>query len=298
MSNRHHRALVVEDEAEAAADLVEVLQTCGCESVVVTNRHDALIQLRSTEFCLIVLDLQIGSEPDSIRGRVENGKAVLADARRRFPARTDATHALPIIVVSGFARETEAAVEAMREGASDVVQKLSTPQEKVDRIVAVLERSGRTSHGRCDELSRAAIGSLPPRELTLSIPADRDGRRFVVMLGARSTALPVASLKVLLHLVKARLSTGFVHKIDLGGSADRGFKAISVLRNELKPAYSGDLKTLIANDYQGGYRLADDVSVGAVNVEVLEALGDKEIAKLAREIRSLLNGKAKSDGNS
>jgi CheY-like chemotaxis protein len=298
MSDPSHLALVVEDEPEAAADLVEILRTCGCEAVVATNRRDALVQLASAVFCIVLLDLEIGSEPDSIRGRVANGKEVLNETRRRFPEREGTTHALPIIVISGFAAETEAAVAAMRDGASDVVQKLSSAKDKADRIYAALEHAGRTSHRRCQELLSATKPMATSGMLTLSIPAEREGRRVLVMLGGRRAAITLSSLKILLHLVKARLGTGVVHKIDLGGSADRGFKAISVLRNDLKQAYSGDPKLLITNDQQGGYAFADIVSIEDVNAEKLALLDNRQITNLAREIRNLLNEKQESDGKS
>lgn len=285
----------MEDELEAAADLVEILKTCGCEAVVTTNRRDALDQLASTSFCIILLDLQIGSEPDSIRGRVENGKAILEEARRSFPDRAGATHALPIVVISGFAAETEAAVAAMRDGASDVVQKLWSAKDKADRIYAALERAGRTSHRSCQTLLSTANAASAPEALTLSISGERNARRVLVTLGDRRTSITKASLRVLLHLVRARLTTGLVHKVDLGGSADRGFKAISNLRNELRPACD-DTKFLITNDHQGGYGLADNVTIGEVNAERLGLLDDRLITRLAVEIRSLLAQKQKSAG--
>ena len=130
----------------------------------------------------------------------------------------------------------------------------------------------------------------------LAIPADRDGRRAVVKLSERPAPITMASLKVLLQLVQARLSTGQVHKLDLGGRDDRGFKAIAVLRNELKPAYAGDMKELIANDQNGNYWLADTVSIGQLDVERLRAFGNSTITTLASKIRSLLEAKEKFPG--
>lgn len=287
MSRQPHRALVVEDEREAAADLVDVLETCGCETVVATNRYDALVQLASSTFCIILLDLEIGSEPDSIRGRVENGKAVLEEARRRFPER-GSTGALPIIVISAHATEMEAGLAAMRDGASDVVQKLWSAKEKADRIYEALERTGRTSHARCQEFLRSAAPTSRPDGLVLSIPADREGQRARIRISERPAPITMASLRVLLQLVEARLQKGRVNKLDLGGRDDRGFKAISVLRNELKPAYAGDMKALIVNDQKGNYWLAETVSIGEVNAEGLRAFGESKITALADKIRSLL----------
>lgn len=290
-----HQALIVEDEPEMAADLVKILKACGCEAEIATNRQDALALLTSSTFCLILLDLEIGSEPGSIRGRVENGRAVLEEARRRFPERIGTHAALPIIVISAHATETDAAVAAMRDGASDVVQKLWEAKKKAERIYAALENSGRTSHARCQELLRAAAPASHIDGLVLAIPADRDGRRALVTLSERVAPLPMASLKLLLQLVEARLSTGDgrVHKLDLGGRSDRGLKAISDLRNDLKPAFAGDTKLLIANDQAGNYWLAESVAIGEVNAERLSAFGDSRIAELAAKICNLLAAKEK-----
>jgi CheY-like chemotaxis protein len=295
MNRQPHRALVVEDEREAAADLVDVLKTCGCETVIATNRHDALLQLASTTFCIVLLDLEIGSEPDSIRGRVENGKAVLEEARRRFPER-GSTGALPIIVISAHATDMEAALAAMRDGASDVVQKLWSAKEKADRIYAALERTGRTSHARCQTLLRNAEPANRPDGLVLTIPADREGQRAVVALSGRRAPLTMASLKILLRLVEARLSIGKVNKLDLGGRADRGFKAIAVLRDELRVAYAGDMKLLVVNDQKKHYWLAESVTIGEVNEERLRMFDDAKVSESARKIRNLLAQKEKFPG--
>jgi len=290
MTLQPHQALVVEDDLEMAHDLVQILKTCGCEAVIATNRHDALAHLTSGTFCLILLDLEIGTEPGSIRGRVENGRAVLEEARRRFPERIGKHPVLPIIVISAHATETDDAVAAMREGASDVVQKLWKANKKTERIYAALEASGRTSHARCQEILRAAVPASQLEGLVLSIPGDRDGRRALVTLNGRAAPLPMASLKLLLQLVEARLSPGdgHIHKLDLGGRSDRGFKAISDLRNELKPAFAGDTKLLIVNDQAGNYGLAESVSIGEVNAERLSTFGNSTVATLGKKIRNLL----------
>jgi CheY-like chemotaxis protein len=291
-----HRALIVEDEAEAAADLVEVARTCGCEGVIATNRRDASAKLDQAAFCIILLDLQIKAEPDSIRGHFEHGKLFLREARGRYPQLFGAKHSLPIVVLSGFASETEAAVAVMRDGASDVVQKLSTREYKADRIHEALEAAGRTSHRACEELSGALAPVNTVNELTLSIPGEQEGRRVVVRLGQRRAKLTHGALKVLLHLVKARLSDSLVHKIDLGARNDQGFRGVSILRNELGKAYDGDEKELVTNDQRGSYGLADRVKVGQVDTEKLERLGDQEITKLAHEIRRLSAPVEKSAG--
>jgi CheY-like chemotaxis protein len=57
--NRSHLALTVEDDAETADDLREILDSLDCGSVTVSNAEDALRELQKKSFCLILLDLQI-----------------------------------------------------------------------------------------------------------------------------------------------------------------------------------------------------------------------------------------------
>jgi CheY-like chemotaxis protein len=282
-----HRALVVEDESDATNDLVEILKACGCECEVATNGCDALQALERSQFCIILLDLQIKAEAGSILGHTEHGNVFLREARARNVQHDGTSYLLPIVVVSGYASEVDAAVAAMRDGASDVIQKLSSGRDKSEKIRRALELAGRTSHEACGKLSAVTPATKLSDVLILDIPAEVDGQRVVVRLGGRQAKLTHAALKVLLHLVKGRLSSTRVHKVDLGARADRGFRGVSVLRQELAFAYDGDSKDIVINDQRGCYYLSDKVAVGQVDTAMLERLGDGQVAKLAREIRHL-----------
>ena len=109
-----HIALVVEDDSETAEDLVQILESIGCASVVVDNAEDAEKQLQEKSFCLVLLDLQIKSKPDSIKGHVEHGKSVLRTIRARHNEHKGNCYSLPVLIVSGFAREADIAVEVMK----------------------------------------------------------------------------------------------------------------------------------------------------------------------------------------
>jgi hypothetical protein len=184
----------------------------------------------------------------------------------------------------------------MRDGASDVVQKLSPREHKADRIHEALEASGRTSHRVCEELSSTYGRVNASNALTLSIPGEQDGRRVVVCLGVRRAKLTHSALRILLHLVKAHLSGSLVHKTDLGSRNEQGFRGVSALRSELSAAYDGDLKKLVTNDQRGSYGLAAHVTIGPVETEQLERIGDHKITKLAREIRRAFTDLQESAG--
>jgi DNA-binding response OmpR family regulator len=291
MTQQRHRALIVEDDLELAGDLRDILTACGCDSEITTNRQDAMAQIEKATFCILILDLQIKAEPDSSRAHAEHGKQLLKDARARSPQMSGVRYSLPIVILSGFASEREVAIELMREGASDVVQKLSTAEFKADRIHKALEESGRTSHRVCQDRHAEQLTAL-----TLSIPGVQDGRRVVVRIGQRQAKLTHGSLKVLLQLIKGRLSGSMVHKNELGARSEQGFRGVSVLREQLAAAHEGDGRELVTNDQRGSYALADHLTIGEVATAQLERIGNHQVSKLAREIQRLFGHIAESAG--
>jgi len=293
--NERHVALIVEDDKETALDLRQILRSCDCDSVVVDNHHDALAALQNKSFCFVLLDLQIKSEVESIKGHIDHGKALLRKIREKYGDHHGTAFWLPVIIVSGFAREVDEAVDVMKDGASDVIQKPLENRQVAQHVRRALEASGRKMHERCQQLPPAQTLNLT-NGLLITIPGDRIKRRTRVAIASRSVELPDASLKVLLHLMIARRKGRQVHKIDLGATADQGFKGISTLRNELKPVLGGI--DIIKNDYHGNYSLVDDVTIGECAVDNLLKIGDQTISELARQLRFRKSRrKKKSDGN-
>jgi DNA-binding response OmpR family regulator len=284
-----HRALIVEDDVPTAEDLVEVVRALDCESVVVDNKADAIAALEREAFCFALFDLQIKVHRDSIRGSVEAGQGLVREARRLYPAHAGAggCHQMPILVVSGHAREAAEAVAVMKDGADDVIQKPLDARHVSEGIRHALLRSGRSSHDACAAMVRA-YG--PSGALVVAFPANRVGRRTRIVIGGKALNLTDGMLRILLELVVARLSDRAVHKIDLGATDDQGFKGISELRKELKPALGEDAD-IIANDYQGNYRISAPIVLGECQVERLVAIGDQRITALAKQLRALKDRK-------
>jgi DNA-binding response OmpR family regulator len=280
-----HVGLIVEDDPAMAEDLAEVLRSLDCELVAVDNKRDALAALHDNPVCFILLDLHIKLDSESIRGHFEHGRSLLREMRAMYSDHTGAGYSLPIVVVSGHAREVETAVEVMRDGADHVIQKPIKGGAVSDAVKACLERSGRATHELCAAVT--ARDADPAQGLVLAIPGTRTGRRTRVMLGTRSADLPNRSLRVLLHLVIAKLSGRSVHKTELGGRDDQGFKGISELRDDLKPALA-DGTNIIANLYHGYYRLTDQVVIGPCDIAALVAVDEAPITELARELERLL----------
>jgi len=278
-----HSVLIVEDNPETAEDLVDIVSSLDCTSVVVDNRDDALHRLQSQSFCFLLLDLQIKGKGDSIKSDVIHGKAVLREARQRHGDHHGPVFRWPVLVVSGYAREGVEAVDVMKDGASDIIYKPINGQQVSERIRSALEKSGRESHKQCRDASPAG-DPKPELGIVIAIPGDRVGRRTRVTVGSASVRLTNEALTVLLHLIVTHRRGVHVNKRDMGGAKDQGFKGVSRLREQLAPALVRDI---IDSHYYGEYGFTNEVTIGECAVDKLEAIGDAKISGLARQLRQV-----------
>jgi DNA-binding response OmpR family regulator len=278
-----HIALVVEDDRETAEDLSEILRSIDCDSAVVDNVDDALVALQNKSFCLVLLDLQIKSAADSIKGHVEYGKALLRKIRQKHGDHNGVTFWLPVLIVSGFAREFDEAVDVMKHGASDVIRKPFVSRQVSEGIRQALQASGRLTHDGCHEPPKQGLNVEDG--VVIAIPGDRIGRRTRVIVASKPVDLTDASLRILMHLMVAKRKQEMVNKIDLGATAGQGFKGISIVRNELKQVLGG--ANIIKNHYHGNYSFVDYVTIGECAVDRLLKIGDTTISHLAAQLQHL-----------
>jgi DNA-binding response OmpR family regulator len=291
-----HLALIVEDDSATAEDLAEILRSMSCDSRIASNKHDAVALLRNNAFCIILLDLEIKSEPDSIKGHIAHGSSLLREIRQEHTDHPGLWYRLPILIVSGFAREVDAAVQIMQDGADGVIQKPFKTREVSEAIRRALKRSGRATHDLCGEKPTPPAADANT-SVVLTISGDRVRRRTRVMVGSRPIMLTNGSLWLLLQLMVAHEQQRAVHKRELGARDHQGFKGVSVLREAIRPAL-GEGVDIIGNDYNGNYCLTDAVTVGDCNTDKLASIGDARISELARTLRRLLDARhQKSDGN-
>jgi DNA-binding response OmpR family regulator len=279
--NERHLALVVEDHRETAHDLCEILRSIECDSVIVDNAADALVALQSKSFCLILLDLQIKSATDSIKGHVEHGKALLRRIREKHVEHNGIAFWLPVLVVSGFAREVNEAVDIMKDGATDVIQKPFDSRQVSEAIRKAFGASGRQTHAGCQEPPRTQRLNVK-NGIVIAIPGDRTRHRTRITIASKPLDLTDASLKVLLHLMIGQVNGEPVHKTELGAKSDQGFKGISNLRNELRQLL-GDVE-IINNDYHGNYSFIENIEIGQCAVDKLQKIGDRTISELAIQL--------------
>ena len=165
MSARHV-ALIVEDEPEMAAELADLLDSFGHDHRHAATKAEALELLGEGGLCYVLLDLQIKARAESMKPRVEAGMSLLREIRRRYPARSadgggHDLHLLPVLAVSGKAKEHEDVVAALQLGADDFVRK---PLGLDDRglgpkIRRCLSLSGRSDHAACDAVT---VPAVPP----------------------------------------------------------------------------------------------------------------------------------------
>jgi len=140
------RVLVVDDAADYATILTEVLKPHGIEVVVAGSVEQALVLLQSERIDLVVTDLNLPGA---------SGIDLIREVRRR-------DELLPIILVTGSG-SVHHAVEALKEGANDYLQK---PLDPV-RLIA---------------LTRELLSSDGVKETEEGV--DGDGVAFEGMLGA------------------------------------------------------------------------------------------------------------------
>lgn len=117
------RILIVDDEKNIRLTMSQALQPLGYEIDAAVNGEDALKHLAEKDYGLILLDLKMPGM---------DGLEVL---QRVVDLRPD----IRIILVSAHGT-VENAVEAMKLGAVDFIQKPFAPQELRDAITQVLDR--------------------------------------------------------------------------------------------------------------------------------------------------------------
>jgi DNA-binding NtrC family response regulator len=100
------KILVVDDEASMRFALSEVLKRCGYQVVAAHDGVEALRQLEMVCFDLVISDVKMPHM---------DGIAMLERIRETFPD-------LPVIMITAFGT-VDKAVEAMKKGASDFIQK-------------------------------------------------------------------------------------------------------------------------------------------------------------------------------
>lgn len=114
--------LIIDDELSLRLTLKRILEHAGCQTTDVVNGEQAIALLAHCPFDLVILDIHL---PD------KDGLQVLGDIRTRCPR-------LPVIMLTGHG-SLESAVESLRLGAVDYLQKPIDPEIIVARVRILLD---------------------------------------------------------------------------------------------------------------------------------------------------------------
>lgn len=137
--------LIVDDEKNIRLTLSQSLASLDLPVRMAVNGEEALQKLQEEEFGLILLDLRMPGM---------DGMDVLSRVRERWPK-------VRVIVITAHGT-IESAVEALKLGAVDFIQKPFSPGEIRDLVTRVLEREALEDDGTADyhrliELSKRHI---------------------------------------------------------------------------------------------------------------------------------------------
>jgi DNA-binding response OmpR family regulator len=138
--------LIVDDEKNIRLTLSQALETLGGEIDAAANGEEALSKLKEREFGLILLDIRMPGM---------DGMEVLRQVREIRPD-------IRVIMITAYGT-IESAVEAMKLGAVDFLQKPFDPEEIRELVSRVMDRDKIDEHKLVDyasyiELAKKCIG--------------------------------------------------------------------------------------------------------------------------------------------
>jgi len=120
--------LLVDDEANVRTVFSDVLKRAGYRVKAVEDGHKAVKEVEEKTYNLALVDLRMPKM---------DGIEVLENIKKRKPE-------IPVIIYTGYGSVTTA-VEAMRKGAADYLNKPFSPEELKLAIKKVLEQKGNTT---------------------------------------------------------------------------------------------------------------------------------------------------------
>lgn len=119
------RVLVIDDEAIVRVSCKRVLEPQGYEVEVTERGADALRMLQERQFDIVITDLLM---PDM------DGLEVLKRIKESWPE-------MPVIIITGYGT-VSTAVQAVKLGAYDVVEKPFTPETILQVVERALKEKG------------------------------------------------------------------------------------------------------------------------------------------------------------
>lgn len=241
MKRNGHCALIVEDQARIANDLTDILRSIDFDTRIAHNKEDALALLEQEPPCVVLLDLSIPRTARDIKGRPAVGLSLLQDIRARFGSQRDKKVWIPIVVVSGHAREPDQAVEIMKLHADDLIQKPYDEDVVVRKIREALRKSGREAHSACrlTEQVRVLGPSESPAQAkhVIGIPGTAAKKQTIVTIGEVEVGLSDGPLTAMLRLLLAHTQRQPIPLSAFSKVDENAYKIVTRLRGRCKASW-------------------------------------------------------------
>lgn len=263
--------LLVDDEEDLRASLTQGLELSGQTVMATGNPEDALERVTRDFYGVLVTDIRMPGE---------DGFQVMRKAFEIDPA-------LPVVLITGHG-DVPLAVEAMRAGAYDFIEKPFAPERLLeivrracDRRRLVLEnRQLRRRLAEGDDVERRLIGDAPAmRRLRQELRDIADTPASVLIEGPTGTGKEVVAR--CLHDLSRRAAARFV-AVNCAAIPENVFE--SELFGHEAGAFTGAHKRRIGKieHASGGTLFLDEVGSMPLSMQakVLRALQEREIVRL------------------
>jgi len=241
------RLLIIDDDLRQREMLLEVFTDQGCQVTVCGDSREGLLMLQSEPFDTIITDLKMPHI---------NGGEILKAALKKDPD-------LPVIVITGHG-SIDSAIEAMKVGAHDYIQKPFDPEELILAVRKAEEHFGLIKKNR--ELS-AQLATIKADELIGASAAMREVKSIisraapldVTVLISGETGTGKELVARLIHRASRRAGARFL-AINCGGLSE------TLLDSELfgheKGAFTGasQQKTGLLEAADGGSLFLDEIN--------------------------------------
>ncbi len=263
--------ILVDDEVEVRASISQTLELEGCEVMAVAHPTEALDHLTRDWPGIVISDLRM----PKMDGLAFQSKVMEIDPE------------LPFIIVTGHG-DIPLAVQAMRSGAYDFVEKTADPERLIGIVRRAMDRrrlelENRALRRKLDsagELERRIIGKTPIMEdlrQTICNLADTDAE--VLIVGETGTGKEVVAR--CLHEFGARAGRPFV-------ALNCGALPENVIESELfgheAGAFTGATKRRIGKiEYaDGGTLFLDEIESmpASIQVRMLRVLQERSLERL------------------
>jgi len=214
--------LVVDDEKNIRLTLSQALESADFEVQTAVNGEEALDKLKKQDFGLVLLDLRMPGM---------DGMEVLAHLRELRPD-------IKVIIITAYGT-IESAVEAMKLGAVDFIQKPFVPKDIRELARKVLDRDALTAEKANDYESRIELAKKCVGERQFDAAAEHV-RQAIALDASKPEAFNL--LGVLLEMGGERLE------------ALKNYRAALALDPAYKPAQA-NLERAAGPEDRGGPRL-------------------------------------------